>query len=259
MSSESLLFNTNSLGVAQVILNRPKKHNALDAELVEHLTQVFNKISQDETIRLVVIRGNGESFCAGADLRWFKALQRGTTIELEIAAHNFAKMLQAIATLPQPTLTVIQGSVAGGGMGLIAASDIAIAAGDSNFSFSEVRLGILPALIAPYIINAVGIRAAKRYFLSGERFSACTAHRLGFIHEVVEKANLDAFWQGFISKMLENAPNAQIQAKKLLSQCLPYSKETIDLTIQTLVAAIQSPEAHQGLDAFFAKQKPKWA
>lgn len=256
MNTENLLINVDALGVAQITLNRPTKRNALDADLVEALSQTFVKISHDSSIRLVVLRGKGDCFCAGADLRWFNALQHGTTLELETAAHQFAKMLQHLTNLPQPTITLIQGAVAGGGMGLIAASDIAIATDDSHFSFSEVRLGILPALIAPYIINAVGIRAAKRYFLSGERFTANTALELGFVHELVAPAYLQDYSQEFVGNMLKCAPNAQIQAKKLLSQCQPYSKEILDITIQALVNAIQSSEARRGLEAFLSKQKP---
>ena len=216
MGEDSLLLSVED-EVATLTLNRPDVHNAFNDELIERLSGALEDIGNDATVRAVVLAGRGKSFCAGADLNWMRASVDHSETENLADANRLAELLHRLDTLRKPTLALVQGPAMAGGIGLICACDIAIAARSAVFALTEVRLGLIPAMISPYVIGAIGARNARRYFLTGERFDASEAARIGLVHEVVADDALVARGDACLKQLLAGAPQSQAEAKKLIA------------------------------------------
>ena len=246
--------------VVSLWLSRPAVHNAFDAALIEELTQAFATLGDDQTVRVVVLGSRGRSFSAGADLGWMKkqgAASIGTNLH---DAQKLGDMFRTIANCPKPTLARVEGAAIGGGVGLIAACDIAIGTSACVFAMSEVRLGLIPATIAPYLVRSMGERQLRRYFQTGERFDAATAQRLGLLHEVVDAGAFEARVEQIVDALLAGAPEAQSETKRLVD--LVASRELdatlIAHTAELIAGRRSTAEAGEGLSAFLEKRAANW-
>ena len=246
--------------VAIVVLNRPEVHNAFNEILIAELTTVLRALDRDSTVRAVVLAGAGESFCAGADLHWMKKMAGFSRAQNLADAETLAAMLSALDTLSKPTIARVHGAVFGGGVGLVACCDIAIGTQDAVFSFSEARLGLIPATIGPYVVEAIGVRAARRYFLSAERFTAAEAYRLGLLHDLALPEELDARVNELLGTLLAAGPRAQEECKLLLRAIAnrPVNAPLIADTARRIARVRGSPEGREGIAAFLAKRKAAW-
>lgn len=245
--------------VARVTLARPEVRNAFDEVLIQELTSAFLSFTDDPETRVVVLDGEGPTFCAGADVLWMRRAGGFSKLENEADAERMAGMLRAIDRCPLPVIAVIQGAAIGGGVGLAAAADIAIAAEDAVFSLSEVKLGILPSVISPYVLRAIGAREARRYFLTGERFSGAEARRIGLVHEVVPAADLPAARDRLVAALLTSGPEAVGVAKSLIAEVAGKAPdEALPVTVRTIAEQRASAEAREGLTAFLEKRPPAW-
>lgn len=253
-------FSIDAMGVATVSLNRPDKHNAFDESMIESLTSYFKKADEDSAIRVVVLKAEGKSFSAGADLNWMKRMAAYTEAENHQDAMALATMLNTLYTLKKPTIARVQGAAFGGAIGLIACCDIAIGSKLSKYCLSEVKLGLIPATISPYVIEAMGARVCKRYFQTAEVFSSRRARRLGLLSEAVSEDDLDSTIQSIVSSILANGPEATCAAKQLI--CDVQHKDIDSALMQETskrIAQIRvSDEGQEGLNAFFEKRKPTW-
>jgi methylglutaconyl-CoA hydratase len=249
------------MGVGYVTLNRPERHNAFNAAMIAALEQAFQVMGANPAVRVVVLAARGASFCAGADLEWMKAAAAQDEASNLQDARQLAAMLQVLASLPKPVIACVQGAAYGGGVGLVAACDIAMATQESVFALSEVRLGLIPATIAPYVIAAIGVRQAQRYMLTAERFSARVAQDMGLLHEVVVDADaLDARLQALLQTLLANGPAAMAACKRLLAALSnqPVSADLVEETARRIAATRATAEAQEGLAAFFERRAPGW-
>ena len=246
--------------VATVTLNRPDMRNAFNEIMIAEIMQAFRELGADADVRAVVLAANGVAFCAGADLNWMKKMAGYTHDENRADAAQLAEMLHTIYTCPKPVVAKVQGDCYAGGMGLAAACDIAVAVETANFCLSEVKLGLIPATISPYVIKAMGENAARRYFLTAERFSAQEARRIGFVHEVVTAEGLDAAVDGMVSALVANSPNAVREAKRLVRDVA--GREVTDALIAETAERIadirSSEEGKEGVKSFLEKRKPGW-
>jgi methylglutaconyl-CoA hydratase len=245
---------------ATLWLNRPERHNAFDDGLIAELSAALAELAADSAIRVVLLAGRGKSFSAGADLAWMKRMAGYTAAENEADAQKMAEMLHRLESLPKPTIALVQGAAMGGGVGLVAACDIAIAAEDAQFAFSEVRLGLTPATISPYVIAAIGPRAARRYFLTAERFDARRALGLGLVAAVVPAADLATEASRLADILCQNGPSAMAEAKRLIAD---VTGRPIDAALRTETAGRiarqrASAEGREGVAAFLQKRKPSW-
>ena len=246
--------------VARVWLNRPEQHNALAAELGAELTATMQTLGHDRSVRVVVLGGRGPSFCAGADIGLMKASAHATFEQNLAEAERLGGMFATIADLPKPVIARLHGHVLGGGVGLACACDIAVAAEDARFALSEVRLGILPALISPYLLRRLGDRNARELMLTGERLDAEAARRYGLVHHVVPVEELDAKVDARVAALLAGAPHAQGRIKTLLELWADTPWEEYRSGLPRVLAEVRSgEEAKEGLAAFFEKRKPSWA
>jgi len=259
MSEDSLLLDTAD-GIARVTLNRPAVHNAFDDALIARMRETFGRLAEDRAVRAVVIAGNGKSFSAGADLNWMRKTADYSEAENRADARVLAEALHVLATMPKPTLALVHGGTYGGGLGLIAAADIAIATDDAVFSLSEVKLGLIPAVVSPYVVAAVGARAARRYFLTGERFDAAEAQRIGLVHEVVPAASLQSAGERMIDALLQCGPVAQGEAKALIAavEGRPVDEAVREDTARRIAERRAAPEGREGVAAFLEKRRPAW-
>jgi methylglutaconyl-CoA hydratase len=245
--------------VASVTLDRPEVRNAFDEVLIQALTGAFLSFNDDAETRVVVLEGEGPTFCAGADVEWMRRAGSFSKLENEADAERMAGMLRAIDRCPRPVVAVVQGAAIGGGVGLAAAADVAIAAEDALFSLSEVKLGILPSVISPYVLRAIGARQARRYFLTGERFGAAEARRIGLVHEVVPAAELGNARDRIVTALLTSAPEAVGVAKGLIAEVAGKPPdEALPVTVRTIADRRASDEAKEGLTAFLEKRPPSW-
>lgn len=246
--------------VAWVWMNRPETHNAFDDVMIAELTDVFTKLGADDAVRAVVLGGRGKSFSAGADLKWMKRAAAYTATENLRDARAMAHMLQTIDRLPKPTVARVQGAAMGGGVGLTAVCDIAIASSAALFATSEGRYGIIPATISPYVIGAIGARAARRIFLTAERFDAEEARRIGLVHEVCAPETLDERVGRIVDALLAAGPKAQGAAKDLIRDVSYRNVDSslIEDTAQRISSLRSTPEAREGIEAFLRKRKPAW-
>jgi len=246
--------------VTTVRLNRPDKHNAFDEHLIAELTQAFRDLASDTAVRVAVLAANGQSFSAGADLDWMKRMSAMGRADNERDAMALADLMEAIDRCPKPVVGLIQGAALGGGVGLVACCDIAIATSSASFSLSEVRLGLIPAVISPYVAAAIGPRACRRYFLTAERFDAATAAKLGLVHRVVEPEALETARDETIKQLLACGPAAQGAAKDLIRRvaCAPNDEALRHDTAGRIADARASAEGKEGIAALLEKRKPNW-
>lgn len=247
-------------GVGVITLNRAERHNAFDAALVSELSAAIDLMAAESMVRVLVIASTGKSFCAGADLNWMKRAAGYNSEENLRDARALAEMLRRLAQCPKPTVARIQGSAYGGGVGLIACCDIAIATFDAEFSLTEVKLGLIPAVISPHVIAAIGERHARRYMLTAERFSATEANRIGLLHEIVTDATLDVEVGKIVEALLQNGPTALAECKALIAAVAgqPLSPEVIEDTAQRITRLRSSSEGREGMNAFLEKRKANW-
>ncbi|TWI61845.1 methylglutaconyl-CoA hydratase [Pseudoduganella lurida] len=246
--------------VATVTLNRPLVRNAFDEQSIAELTAAFTALGEVDSIRAIVLAANGAAFCAGADLHWMKKMAGYSEDENRADAMRLANMLRIIYSCPKPVVAKVHGDCYGGGVGLVAACDIAIVAEDVHFSLSEVKLGLLPAAISPYVIKAMGENAARRYFLTAERFGAKEALRIGFVHEVTTAAALDGQVEAVANALAANSPNAVREAKVLVRDVANQAvTDTLLADTAHRIAQIRaSEEGREGVAAFLEKRKPSW-
>ena len=246
--------------VATVTLNRPEVRNAFNAELIADITPTFNDLGRRQDIRCIVLAANGPAFCAGADLNWMRSMADYTHEQNLADAAQLADMMQTIYECPKPTIACIQGDVYAGGMGLVAACDIAVSVDTANFCLSEVKLGLLPSTISPYVIRAMGARAAHRYFLTAEKFTAAEALRIGFVHEVVAVDALQAKVDELSVALCNAGPVAVKLCKKLLQDVAgkDITPALIELTVASIADVRVSAEGREGLQSFLQKRKPNW-
>ena len=252
---------TRDGAVARVTLNRPQLHNAFDEALIQGLADAFAALGEDAAVRVVLLTGAGKSFSAGADLNW---MQRASTYDEEknrADARALELMLRTIDECPKPVVGLINGAAIGGGVGLVSACDIAIAAEGAVFATSEVRLGILPAVIAPFVVRAIGPREARRWFLTAERFGAGEARRIGLVHEVVAADQLEARGAAMVAELLKGGPEAIAEAKRLvqLVRTMPQGGSILaEATVAMIAERRASDEGKEGIGAFLEKRKPGW-
>jgi len=246
--------------VARITLNRPEVRNAFDDDLIAQLKSAFEQVGAHEDVRAVVLAAEGPAFCAGADLNWMRRMADYTREQNIADASELAAMLQTIYHCPKPTVARVQGDAFAGGVGLVAACDIAVSADSATFCLSEVKLGLIPATISPYVIRAIGARAAHRYFLTAERFSAAQAHQIGLVHEVVSTQALDET-VGSITKALCSAgPHALGACKKLLQEVAARDIDAalVAQTVQGIADIRASEQGREGVQSFLQKRKPSW-
>src|SRR5262245_40066251 len=245
--------------VAHLWLDRPDRHNALSVDLAQGLSESLHALGHDESVRVVVLGGRGPSFSAGADIGALKAAAAASFDENLVEAAKLGGMFAALADLPKPVVGRIHGNVLGGGVGLACACDVTVASDDATFGLTEVRLGILPALISPYVIRRLGDRAARELMLTGERFNAARARELGVVHHVVPAAELDAKVAERCGELLKGGPEAQRRIKMLLELWSDSTWEEYRASLPRTLAEVRSgDEAKDGLAAFFEKRKPRW-
>jgi methylglutaconyl-CoA hydratase len=246
--------------VATVTLNRPDLRNAFNEQAIAELALAFDELGRNELVRAIVLAANGPAFCAGADLNWMKKMAGYSHDENLADASRLADMLRTIYLCPKPTVAKVQGDCYAGGMGLVAACNIVVAADTVNFCLSEVKLGLIPATISPYVIKAMGEQAARRYFITAERFDAAAALRMGFAHEVVASDALDTTVAGIVKSLVSNSPNAVVEAKKLVREVVgePVTDALLLDTAQRIAAIRASGEGREGVASFLEKRKPNW-
>jgi methylglutaconyl-CoA hydratase len=248
-------------GVAIVTLHRPEVHNAFNAELIAELTDVFAMISDQPGIRMMILRGEGKSFSAGADLEWMKLASTHTRDDNETDAMRLAELLQRLYEMPQMTLALVQGTAMGGGAGLVAACDVAIAMASAQFRFSEVRLGLTPATISPFVIQAIGPRWARALFVTGEEFNAAYAEKIGLVQYVAQTADEMTDLEEHIAQLVfAAAPGAVADSKKLVRDFAgkPIDRDVSQRTAKRIAARRTSDEGKEGVSAFLEKRPPSW-
>ena len=246
--------------VATITLSRPDVRNAFNDEVIAEITAAFQDAASRAEVRAVVLAAVGPAFCAGADLNWMRRMADYTRDENLLDAAALAEMLRVMYECPKPTIARIQGDVYAGGMGLVAACDMAVSVDTANFCLSEVKLGLIPATISPYVIRAMGARAAHRYFLTAERFDAKEAHRIGFVHEVVAADQLDAKVAELTQALVNASPNAVRSCKMLVQEVAGRDIEAplIGQTVEGIADIRTSSEGREGVQSFLQKRKPSW-
>ena len=260
MAEPTLEIESNG-PVAWVWMNRPAVHNALNESMIDELAETFLALGEDPAVRVIVLAGRGKSFSAGGDIDYMKRQGSAERAENVATARGLAEMFHIIATCPRPTIARVNGASMGGGLGLVAACDIALASTSAIFAASEVRLGLIPSTIAPYVVRAIGPRQASRLFVTGERIDAAHAQRIGLVHEVAEPERLDAQLQAIIDNLLLGAPGAQTAAKSMIEAIVdrPITRDLMETTAMAIADRRSDPEAVEGLSAFLEKRPPDWA
>ncbi len=258
--SNSILNISKKDKITTLCLNRPEKCNALTDDLVQRLRDAFFEAGRDEETRVVLLCGAGAHFCAGADLEWMQQLAKSSFELGRDDARNLASLLYQMYSFPKPIVTLAQGNTVGGGLGFLACSDLILAAEDANFCFSEVKIGLVPAVISPYIVSIMGQHAARYYFLTAERFAAQTALRLGLVHQVVPRDNLESAGFNLCQTLLQQGPMALMEVKRLMMLVTnqEISLELSEKTSELLAKIRLSNEAQEGLSAFVEKRPTAW-
>jgi len=248
-------------GNATVLLNRPDVHNAFDPEMVDALTATLRKLESTPRVRAIVLTGAGKNFCAGADIEHMKRSARFSREQNLENARATALMLHTLYTLEKPTVACVRGAARGGGVGLVAACDVAIAERGATFRLSEVKLGIIPAMISPYVISAMGRRQAHRYMLSGEEFDAAEAYRIGLVHDICEEPDLNALVGRMLAHLYSSGPAAMVAVKKLIPEVAGTRIDNALMEgVSKRIAEVRTtPEAQEGLSAFLEKRKTAWS
>lgn len=246
--------------IARITLTRPEVRNAFNDAVIQQLKAAFETVGAMEDVRAVVLAAEGPAFCAGADLNWMRRMADYTREENIADAGQLAAMLMAIYECPKPTIAAVQGDVFAGGMGLVAACDMAVSVRTATYCLSEVKLGLIPATISPYVIRAMGARAAHRYFLTAERFSAEEAHRIGFVHELVDADALDAKVAELAQALVSASPAAVRACKKLVQDVAgrEIDAQLIATTVEGIAEIRASDEGREGVASFLQKRKPAW-
>ena len=260
MAGDSLLSERRADGSAWITLNRPEVHNAFDDRLIVELTAALSNLGADDAVRAVVLTGSGRSFSAGADLNWMRRSSTYGEAENMADARALAILMKTLHELPKPTVARVNGAALGGGAGLVACCDIAVASADAKFGTTEVRLGLIPAVIGPYVVAAIGLRQARRLMLTGERIAAAEAARIGLVHDVVPPERLDAAVAALLEDLLKGGPGALAAVKRLLRDLTgrPIDVELVDDTARRIAALRTTAEAQEGVAAFLAKRQPVW-
>lgn len=256
----TLVVERDARQVVTVTMNRPDIHNAFDDALIALLTKTLKELGNDPAVRAVILTGEGKSFSAGADLNWMRRMAKYSEEENYHDAMALAELMSTLNSLPKPTIARVNGSVFGGGVGLVACCDIALTVEDAQFCLSEVRLGLIPAVISPYVVSAMGARMARRYFLTAERFSAQDAYRLGLVHEVAPANQIDAKLRAMVDLLLQCGPIALQEAKDLIESVAnrPATGSVVADTAERIAHLRVSREGQEGLAAFLEKRKPEW-
>jgi len=254
------LLNLREGPIARLRLNRPELHNAFDAMLIAALTGALEAVAADDSVRVVVLEGEGPSFSAGADLNWMRGMAAASEEANRTDSLALARLMRTLDELPRPTIARVQGAAFGGGVGLVACCDIAIAASDAKFGLTESKLGLLPAVISPYVLDAIGPRQARRWFATAETFDAATALDIGLLHQVVAGDALDEAVQRQVDLLLKAGPHASSQAKSLVRRvAFERDRDRLDHDNAALIARLRvSDEGQEGLGAFLDKRKPRW-
>jgi len=259
-NNENIVLTEINNAVGTITMNRPELHNAFNEEMIAALTAAFEEMGKNDAVRAVVLRGNGKSFSAGGDLNWMRKTADYGFDENVTDAMALGKLLKTINTLPKPTIAVVHGNAFGGGVGLTACCDIAIAEKNTTFCLSEVRIGLIPSIIAPYVIAAIGERQARRFFLTAERFSGKKAKKIGLVHEAPEAEEMEKVLSGILAALMDGAPGAQRMGKELIRTIAtrPIDDEIIHLTAEKIAEARASDDGKEGLSAFLNKGEPSW-
>ena len=257
--TRSIITSVNA-GVATLTLSQPEIRNAFSDVVIAEITAAFAEVGQRDDVRAVVLAAEGPAFCAGANLNWMRAMADYTREENLADAGKLAAMLHTIATCPHPTIARVQGDVYAGGMGLVAACDMAVAVDAAHFCLSEVKIGLIPDTIAPYVLRAMGTRAGQRYFLTGERFDAAEALRIGFVHQVVAADDLDSAVDGLLKHLLSAGPAAVRACKRLVDDVAgrEINAALVARTVECIADIRASAEGKEGVQAFLNKRKPNW-
>jgi methylglutaconyl-CoA hydratase len=247
-------------GVALIWLNRPDLRNAMNDTLIAELTDAFEAAIEDDSIRAIVLAGRGKAFCAGADLNWMKRAREMSPEEAFEDSRKLARLLRTIHDSPKPVVARVHGPAFAGGLGLVAACDIAVAGHEAKFCLSEVKLGLVPAMISPYVISRIGASQARRWFLAGEVFETAEAWRVGLVHEICPSEELDGTVNALLGQLLQGGPNAQREAKQLIADIAgkPIDESLTDETARRIAAVRASDEGQEGMASFFDKRKPAW-
>ncbi len=259
MSTDSLKVEIDG-GVARLILAQPAKHNAFDDTIIAAFTSALQRVGGDAAVRVVILAGEGKSFSAGADLDWMRRMADYGEAENLADARALAVMLRTLNELPKPTIARVQGATFGGGVGLVACCDIAVASDAAIFCLSETRLGLTPSTISPYVVAAMGEHNARRYFLTAERFDAAAAERIGLVHMVAAGDQLDGAVDGVVAALLQNGPVAIAECKQLIRRVAngPVDDAMIEDTAQHIARVRASAEGKEGVRAFLEKRPPEW-
>jgi methylglutaconyl-CoA hydratase len=241
-------------------LNRPELRNALNDPVLNSISDSLSELEKDHSVRVIVLAGRGQAFCAGGDLSRMEQASKATRAKSKLEAGRFAKLLYRMHTYPKPLIARVHGAAFAGGMGLVAACDLVVAAEEAEFCLPEVRIGLVPAMISPYIVRAIGEQQARRYVLTGERLAAREAQRLGFVHECVAAAELDARVEKFAAQLAQAGPQALARSKKLLAKVAraPISPKLAAHTAGVLADVRAGAEAREGVRSFLEKRKPNW-
>ncbi len=261
MNEQTIITHIDDRGRASLTMNRPELHNAFDDAIISDLTDALRQLDDDPDVRVVVLAASGRSFSSGADLNWMRRMADYSREQNLADAEGLAELMRTLDTLSKPTIALVQGAAYGGGVGLVACCDIAIATVQASFCLSEVKLGLIPAVISPYVVAAIGSRAARRYFLSAETFDTGEAHRLGLVHVVVaDQQELAAEAERMVVRLLANGPGAMAAAKNLVAAVA--GRHVDDALIADTAGRIadqrSSPEGREGLSAFLEKRRSAW-
>lgn len=260
MSNSKVLTSINDLGIAAVTIDNPAKNNAFDDSIINDLSDAFNKISNNDSVLALVLKSNGKHFSAGADLQWMRRTAAYSPEQNLNDAAALANMLKLLNSMPKPTIARVQGAVFGGALGLVSCCDLAVASTKARFCLSEVKVGLIPATIAPYVLAAIGQRACRRYFTTAEVFDADTALHLGLIHQCLPEAELDQAVAKLIDQLLNNSPNAVKLAKQIILDMAgrPIDDALIQDSCQRIADIRSSAQGQEGLSAFLEKRPPSW-
>ena len=259
MATESIIISITD-AIATITLNRSEKRNAMNGQMIQALSNALHDLSSADDVRVLLIHGSGEHFCAGADIDWMQKIAAGSYNDNYDDAQYLSDLMYQLYSFPKPTIVLAQGATLGGGLGLLSACDIAIAAKNAIFGFSEVKIGITPSTISPYVIAAIGERMAHYYFLTGERFGTESANQMGLIHQITENDALFNTGLSIANVLLKNGPKALIAAKQLIRHVAreKITEELAQKTAEHLANLRSSPEAQEGLLSFIEKREPTW-
>ena len=260
MSEQPCLLHISSDGIATLSLNRPDAHNALDEASVNLLINYLSELEENPSVRVIVLKSEGKVFCAGVDLKWLLSHDQRADESAETGMIKLAQLMRLLHNHVKPTIVIVNGATYGGGVGLVTCCDIAIASPNARFCFSEVRLGLIPAIISPYIVQAIGKRIALRYFLTAEHFDAQEANRIGLIHEVIAANRLKECLYKITKALMSGGPNALTRTKALANEVgtLPLDDILIHKTAEWITEVRNTSEANEGISAFLHKRKAAW-